>query len=314
MQTSKILVSIAIITCGRPAGLEKLLTAISCLKCPNFPELQLRVVVVENGRKELAQAQLELFRDAGMDAFYAHEPRPGISYARNMAMQLAMPESDYVAFIDDDEYPGPHWLNALLLCSQHHSASLVCGPVIPILPFDAPDWAIHGGFFMRERYPSGTNVPYCASNNVLIHTQLLRDSEIRFRSEFALTGGSDTLFFLQLCKLHSIQPTWCDHAAIFEDISSARVTPSWLKRRAGRGGSNMPRFDAVLGGVPYYRLRWCVHGLYHVVVAFFLRYLRLSRSEVSRMNSHLRFAMGLGMIRGSLGQVVDEEYAERHSG
>jgi len=313
MKPSISLVSIAIITCGRPAGLEKLLTAISCLKCPDFPEMDLRVVVVENGRKELAEAQIEPFCDEGMDVIYAHEPRPGISYARNLALQFALEGSDYVALIDDDEYPEPNWLNALLLCSLRYKASLVRGPVVPVLPSNAPKWAIDGSFFMRERHPSGTNVPYCASNNVLIDTQLLRDSKLRFRSEFALTGGEDTLFFLQLCKLFSIQPVWCDSATVYEDISQARVSLKWLKRRACRAGSNMPQYDAIIGGVPYYRVRWFLHGFYHIFVAVVLRLPGVSPSQLQGMRSHVKFALGVGMIRGAMGQVIDE-YTERHSG
>ncbi|MFT4900914.1 MAG: hypothetical protein ACI81V_000181, partial [Lentimonas sp.] len=54
MSTPITKVSIAIITCGRPDGLEKLLIAIRYLELPDFPDISLRVVVVENGRKELA--------------------------------------------------------------------------------------------------------------------------------------------------------------------------------------------------------------------------------------------------------------------
>jgi succinoglycan biosynthesis protein ExoM len=311
MSTPITKVSIAIITCGRPDGLEKLLIAIRYLELPDFPDISLRVVVVENGRKELAEAQVEFFQQEGMDVGYAHEPRPGISFARNMAMDLALQQGEYIAFIDDDEYPGSLWLNSLLHCALEHGAPLVRGPVLPVLPVNAPHWAIHGGFFMRERYACGTEIPYCASNNVLIQSELLLDSKIRFNPSFALTGGEDTLFFLQLCKMNCIQPIWCDLAVVYEDVNSERLDPTWLKRRARRAGSNMPQYDAILGGVPFFRLRWVLHGLFHLAVALILRLKGMFRSEVSTMRSYQRYSMGVGMIRGAMGQVV-QEYADRH--
>lgn len=303
-------VCIAVITCGRPAGLEKLLRALCHLKCPDFPDAELEVVVVENGRKEQAERQVESFRARGLSVSYAHEPQPGISYARNCAMSLAVERADYVALIDDDEYPGPHWLNALLRCTLERNAPLVCGPVLPILPSDAPHWAIAGGFFTRERYPCGTALRYCASNNVLIRSDLLRGANLHFRPEFALTGGSDTMFFLQLCQHHAIQPIWCDQAPVYEDVTRDRVTLKWLKRRARRAGGNMPQFDALLG-VPYYRLRWISHGVYHVLGAVLLRLRSYFSRPLDRVRSHLRLSMGVGMIRGALGYFVNE-YSERH--
>jgi glycosyltransferase involved in cell wall biosynthesis len=303
--------AVAVITCNRPAGLEKLLSALKQQKFPHFPAMQLTIVVVENGRKLEAEGQVERYRDQGLDVVYAHEPTPGISYARNCAMDLAIQRGNYFAFIDDDEYPEPNWLDALLWCSQEFEAPVVHGPVISVFPAGVPLWAEAGGFFLRERYASGTEVEYCACNNVLIRSDVIRQAGVRFDAHFALTGGEDTLFFLQLCEKTGVKIVWCDEAVVMEDIPQERVSVAWIVRRATREGANMPHFDATLGRGRIFRLRWILHGMAHFLIALLKSGFSLFQGDVARIRVRREFALGVGMIRGSLGMEVNE-YQERH--
>ena len=304
-------VTVAIITCNRQAGLEKLLSALLQLRFPTFPTTQCRVVVVENGAKLAAEAQVKRYRERGLDVIYAHEPTPGISYARNRAMDHAMHMGEYFAFIDDDEYPDPVWLDALLSCAISTNASVVRGPVLPVYPEGAPAWAEAGGFFRRERFPTGTVVKYGACNNVLIRSELLRDSGLRFNARFALTGGEDTLLFLQLCEQTKVKIIWCDTAVVFEDLPLDRLSSAWLVRRVMREGANMPQYDAVIGKSRFFRLRWTLQGLAHIATALPLQVRSLFGDELQRIRSRRELALGVGMIRGSFGGEINE-YGERH--
>lgn len=306
-------VAVAIITCNRPKNLEKLLVALTQLEMPDFPSLAVRVVVVENGVKHPEiQTLVGGYKDAGLDVSYMHEPTPGISYARNCAMTHAMRGSEFIAFIDDDEWPGPLWLNELLVCAVDLSASVVCGPVLPVFPNDAPSWAEQGGFYARERYETGTEVEYGASNNVLIRCDALREADVWFDPRFALTGGEDTLFFLQLKQKMGLPVIWCDSAIVFEDVFPERLSTSWLMRRAMRQGTNMPQYDAALGKGGMFRLRWGLQGGVHVLLGI-LRYLSSSllRRKIAKQHSCRELALGIGMIQGALGGEVNE-YSERH--
>jgi glycosyltransferase involved in cell wall biosynthesis len=304
-------VAVAIITCNRPEGLEKLLSALMQLEFPHFPAIELNILVVENGKKLKAEAQVERYRAKGLDVIYAHEPKPGLSTARNCAIDLAMECSDYFAFIDDDEYPQPDWLDCLLCCSKQYESPVVHGPVIPLFPLGAPSWGERGGFFLRGRYPTGTETTYCSTSNVLIQSKFLRESAVRFDDHFTLTGGEDTMFFMQLREQTSVKIVWCDEAIVMEDIPADRVSVAWIIRRATREGANMPHYDVILGRARFYRLRWIFHGVMHLILALPLWGIGLFQGEIQRIRSRRKFALGVGMIRGSFGHTINE-YQERH--
>lgn len=305
-------VVIAIITCKRAEGLDKLLSALAGLELPNFPDTAISVAVVENGEKSEAEEIVEAHRKDGLEIFYKHEPQAGISYARNAALTLAASLGEYFAFLDDDEYPDPRWLDHLLQTAFALGAKIVRGPVLPVFPKEAPRWASEGAFYLRERFPTGTTTTYGASNNVIILSELVLSSEVRFDARFALTGGEDTLFFLQLRRATGASIYWCDEAVVYEDIPMDRITPAWLSRRARREGANMPRYDAVLGQrAPLYNIRWVLQGLAHVCISLLQRVSSLFRGEVTHLRAMQRYHLGVGMMMGSFGYEV-EEYKQRH--
>jgi len=70
-----------------------------------------------------------------------HEPRPGLSLARNRALE-ACDEDDVLAFVDDDAIVFPGWLGALEAAWRDAGARTGClgGPILPRFPAGRPDW------------------------------------------------------------------------------------------------------------------------------------------------------------------------------
>src|SRR5690606_359612 len=108
-------VALCIVTCRRPDGLRRLLLALNSLKFREWCRPNIRVIVVDNDPESRS---IELCRSLAPDLRWpvtaTTEPRRGIPFARNTALKVAGTDVDFVAFVDDDEVPDPHWLDELL--------------------------------------------------------------------------------------------------------------------------------------------------------------------------------------------------------
>jgi len=61
------------------------------------------------------------------------ESKPGVSHARNLAIQEA--RGDWIAFTDADCVPTPTWIQGLVQCAaENQEASFVVGPIRALLP------------------------------------------------------------------------------------------------------------------------------------------------------------------------------------
>ena len=119
-------VVIGVATHRRPLGLERLLVGLDALTFGAHPPKSITVVVVDNDPDGSGRAVAEGWAaPAGVDLTYAVEARRGIATARNTSMALAVPGSDAVVLIDDDEVPEPGWLAALedALDAEPHAAA-----------------------------------------------------------------------------------------------------------------------------------------------------------------------------------------------
>jgi glycosyltransferase involved in cell wall biosynthesis len=102
--------SVIICTRDRAERLAKCLDAVLAQQYPHF-----EVIVVDNAPVNDAVADLvERRRDAGTGGVPLRrlvEPRPGLSWARNMGLYAAT--GRIVAYLDDDEHPDRYWLAEL---------------------------------------------------------------------------------------------------------------------------------------------------------------------------------------------------------
>lgn len=260
-------VVVCAITYRRAEGLAKLLHSLAQLQFTRIAQPEITVVVVDNDAEGSARRVLaEVPSDMPWAMCYALETEKGIPYARNRCLNIAAElNADHVAFIDDDEYCAPDWLEELLLQQQKTGADVVWGPVVPVFEKQIPKWMEQGRFFSRQHYPDGAKLDAAATNNVLFSGAMARDARLRFNTAMRYTGGTDHLYFSQAAKLgYSI--VWADKAAVWEDTPANRTTEAWLCRRYLRQGNTHSLTEMELHKGAKTKLRLFVQGLTRVTI------------------------------------------------
>ena len=199
------------------------------------------VAVVDNDAAGSARATaLECAAASGRELRYDIEPEKNIARARNRV--LALSRGEYVACIDDDEFPTPRWLALLLATCRQSGAAGVLGPVLPDFAVPAPQWIVRGGMFDRPRKPTGADIGRgdARTGNVLLDRAKLATApfDVRFGS-----GGEDVDFFRRRMAAGE-RFVWCDEAAVYETVPASRLTRGYQLRRALLRGRNSLRQPA----------------------------------------------------------------------
>ena len=229
--------SVCIATYRRADRLATLLDDLVAQEC-----LPGQVVVVDNDVAGSARIVVERRRKAGTPfaIVYEVQPEQNISLTRNRTVALA--NGEWLAFIDDDERAPPLWLDQLTDIVRHTGADGVLGPVVPIVPVDAPAWIRRGGFYAWARQKTGAVVPpnKLRFGNVLLRASLLQATPAPFDPSFGRTGGEDGDLLGRLVQ-EGARIVWCDEAVVHEPVEAARLSLRWLMLRALRGGQDHAR-------------------------------------------------------------------------
>lgn len=231
-------ISVCICTFRRVDLLQRLLHKLGDLETGGV--FTYSIVVADNDELRSAEAAVSEFRTASAIAVtYCVEAQQNIAMARNKAVENA--HGDFVAFIDDDEFPAPDWLLRLLETHLKYGVAGVLGPVKPRYECPPPDWMIRGGFFERCSYPTGHKLNWSETRtgNVLFKRSILRPDELPFRTEFD-TGAEDLDFFRRMIS-GGCNFVWCNEAVVYEAVPLSRCTRAYLLRRALLRGSNFPK-------------------------------------------------------------------------
>ncbi len=262
--TESLRVAICVITYKRPVGLRALLEGLNSLTF-RAETPAIRCIVVDNDPEGSAQAILEAVR-AGFrwELEYRIEPNRGIPFARNAALRAALPGAEWIAFIDDDEVPGPDWLDELLRVAGEHAADVVTGRVEIRFESAPPDWVVRGGFFARRTHQTGTRLDRAATNNVVFRTDILSMLAPWFNERMALTGGTDTHFFRRAHRAGACI-VWANEAVVTETVPDSRANAAWICRRGLRCGTTATRTDLDLYGAGVGALLAMAAGGYFVL-------------------------------------------------
>jgi succinoglycan biosynthesis protein ExoM len=251
-------VFVCVPTFRRPRGLRKLLTHLQQLKYAGRVE----VVVADNDGEARAGAAIveEIAPTFRFPLTCIVESRRGHTYAYNRAFATAcraVPAPDYVAVLDDDEYPDPNWLAELIKVALRYDVDIVGGPVFPV--FDAPDhWLAKSGLYEPIRFNTGPVSLIYGTGNMLIRRSTLEQYlEEPFLHDFAFTGGGDEEFFWR-CRRDGRSFAWADDAQVFETTPQSRTTVGYLLRRRFRSGTGATRVERKFAGnVVGTARRWC---------------------------------------------------------
>ena len=231
-------ITVCICTYKRAEYLQRLLEKVALQETDG--RFTFSVVVADNDADRSAESFVRSFAArSNFEIVYCAEPRKNIALVRNQA--LAHARGDFIAFIDDDEFPVERWLALLLAACERYSAAGVLGPVRPHFDQPPPAWLIKGRFCERPEHPTGTAMEWskCRTGNVLFRRSLLDGGEEPFREEFG-TGGEDQDFFRRMtAKGH--QFVWCNEAVAYETVPPNRWTRTFMFRRALLRGRNALR-------------------------------------------------------------------------
>ena len=229
-------VSVCIATYRRPERLDLLLGDLAQQEL-----LPAQVVVVDNDAVGSARAVVE--RRAPSLPFpvrYEIQPERGIAITRNRTVALA--DGDWLAFIDDDERAPPAWLRQLVEAAGQYSADGVLGPVVPVVPDDAPAWIRRGRFYDFPRMASGGEVPLnrLRFGNILLRGAPVRSEPGPFDPAYGLMTGEDGDLLVRLVH-KGAKIVWCDEAIVPEPVEAGRLSLRWLLQRALSGGQEFAR-------------------------------------------------------------------------
>ena len=229
-------ISVCVCTFNRPALLKRLLDELPRQETSGL--FTYSVVVADNEQRQSArQVVLEFDAASPIRAVYCFEPVQNIALARNMALEHAT--GDYVAFIDDDEFPATNWLVNLFKTCWVQEADGVLGPVKAHFEKPPPKWVTKGAFFERPTHETGYRVSAkeARTGNVLFNRRILEGlQEAAFRPQFG-TGGEDVDFFTRMMERGRVF-VWCNEAPVFESVPPSRCTRGYLLRRALLRGRN----------------------------------------------------------------------------
>jgi glycosyltransferase involved in cell wall biosynthesis len=254
-------VTVVIPTFRRPLQLAKCIS--SCLNQIHIEPSSFEILVVDNSPERSAEIAVREFLDGAMTSVrYVHEPNSGISHARNAGLSNA--NSEFVAFIDDDEIVSDTWLAQMLVTQATCNAEVVFGPVLPMIEASenascrsftrdllthssehltgtvvaskllVPFWARDGRAFIR-----------LASGNVLIWHQSPKVNGLRFEPDLGRTGGEDDLYFNQLAS-SGARMVWCAEAVAWEHLPPDRLSLRYAIIRAFAGGQGVSRIPLLL--------------------------------------------------------------------
>jgi glycosyltransferase involved in cell wall biosynthesis len=195
------------------------------------------IVVADNDAEQSAKTIIEEVKAlSGMRIKYCLETEQNIALARNKAVANA--QGDFIAFIDDDEFPPNNWLLMMVQECVHRGAAGVLAPVRPFFESTPPEWLVKGRFCERPEHPTGYVLTWreTRTGNVLFRRDIIEGLDQPFRPEFG-NGGEDQEFFKRMIEAgHTF--IWCNEAPVYEVVPPERWKRGYMLRRALLRGQN----------------------------------------------------------------------------
>lgn len=233
-------ISVCICTYGRDAMLKRLVQKLALQETDDL--FYTSVVIIDNNADgRVRDMVMRLKDDLAMDISYEIGSENIIPTARNHAIRLA--KGNYIAIIDDDEFPPPNWLVTMYRTINTFDVDGVLGPVHPYFDNAPPVWLIKGKFCERPTYRTGTLLQWhqTRTGNCLLKKEIFDKHNIYFDLKWK-TGGSDRAFFGKAIQA-GLKFVACEEAPVYENVPPERCTKHYYIKRALVNGYNAYRFQ-----------------------------------------------------------------------
>jgi succinoglycan biosynthesis protein ExoM len=283
-------ISVCICTFKRPQYLIRLLTELAHQESDGL--FTYSIVVVDNDVSRSAESIVSKFAAASrIPITYRVEPRQSISLARNQSISCAA--GNYVAFIDDDEFPVRTWLVSLFKTCRQYGVDGVLGPVKRHFDETPPQWLLKSNFYTRVVYPTGTPLDReeGRTGNVLLKRQIFDGQAQPFDPQFR--GGGDKEFFRRMIEA-GYKFIWSAEAVVFEVVPPVRWKRSFMLKRALFRGAHVPLH-------PTFGLRHVVKSLVAVAAYALLLPVALLLGQHRFMTLLVKLCDHLGLLLAVVG-------------
>jgi glycosyltransferase involved in cell wall biosynthesis len=308
------MLSVAICTYNRASLLNRVLDSVAG---QTLAQDEFEIVIVDNGSTDQTRDLVAAHQLQDPRIRYVVEPQAGIAHARNRAVNEA--RGEYLAFIDDDAWADPKWLENLVapLRTLSPAPECVVGPVSLVWEGSRPDWFPARFESLLCSYDMGEAAHFLGAGGYLLTTNSLfhRETLLKLggmRTDLghrrkALIGGEDNDIFNRLVA-NGYRVYYEPQARVFHPVPKERQTRRFLLRRLFWDGASQPLVEGARsnnGNAPgawaeCYRsgrrsLRFVFETFYGVVtgnrVAAEAGFYRLVQ-RLGRMRTHLIIALG----------------------
>jgi len=247
-------VSVVVCTRNRSTALAGALDAMLAV---DYDPRRWEMLIVDNASTDDTAAVAESVAASHPDRVRVVVEREiGLSAARNAG--VAATAAGIVAFIDDDAFPEPGWLGAIVRGFRRSEVMCVGGPVAPLIEGELPEW------FRGRFLPYLTVWDLGADEIELAYNEYPRGANIAFRrSGLELVGGFSTHLGrkgasllsceeIELClrlERAGFTTLYQPGARVRHLTPVGRMTPEWLGARFAAQGRSEAVLNWMHGGL-----------------------------------------------------------------
>lgn len=286
-------VSIVIPTYKRP---ESLIRALKSVEPEARQHPLCEIVVTDNDPLASAKDAVSAFiKNTDTSLIYIHEPKPGVSNARNTALKKA--RGRYIAFLDDDMEALPGWVSALLKTSDYYKAGLVFGPIEAVMPEGKAEYPFMASAFERKPYTETQLISEGIGTGGSLIDRLLCDlPSPAFNPALNQTGGEDDAFFKHVIH-KGAKAAWAQNAKCLEHVPQIRATLSyiWLRNFAYGQSPSQEAIEKGLKGLPRL-IFWMAVGTVQSLLNLPALIMGSLVKSPKRVTALAKFAQGAGKI------------------
>jgi succinoglycan biosynthesis protein ExoM len=294
-------VALAICTYNRPAELSQLIRTAHGFMHHEIESGRFHFVVNDDSKDGNGRPVIDRLRtDLGCRIDYSNTASGSISTARNTVIEAAALDTDFFVCIDDDCLPEDGWIGQLVRVAEVTESHIVIGHRQFVAPTNAAQWLRDEPFLdENELYEDMSEPEHGNVANMLIRSEWLRSSGVRFRSELGVLGGED-MAFLTDAKAAGAQLRFAAHSVVNEPYGANRVSLRYHLWRQMWLGNNEAAIHRNTSGMS--RPRLALRGARRIARGVAHPGARLARRQPAQWRWGLATVLrGVGLIAGTVG-------------